>query len=76
MCKTETHGKDRTERERDKKEGKIRGETKRKMERFGWVGLREDREPGAVLQEKVKHFHKSVLVKFTCSSGRLKSRHA
>lgn len=40
------------------------------------IGLREDREPEAVLQEKVKHFYKFVLVEFTYSSGRLKSRHA
>lgn len=66
----------RTELRKWDKEEKIRGETKRKMEHFGWVGLREDREPGAVLQDEVKHFHKSVLVKFTCSGGRLKSRHA
>ena len=37
---------------------------------------REDGEPGAVLQEEVKHFHESVLTGFTCSCGRLKPRHA
>lgn len=70
----ERHSKDRVtegERREDKRKDK-EGE----MERFGWLGLREDREPGAVLQQKVKHFHKSALVEFTCSGGRLKSRHA
>lgn len=72
-CKTERHSKDRlTEGERRK--GKRR-DKERKMERFGWLGLRDDREPGALLQEKVKHFHKSVLEEFTCSGGRLKSCH-
>lgn len=39
-----------------------------KIKHFGWLGLKRDRQPQAALQVEAKHFHKSALKTFTCSS--------